>query len=560
MNRMQEMGSYKTGAMNNSFRLTGEILACACMLGGIPAHANKTSNNMSTQDSAAIHLPSQGRGDSRVEYLGQSMDQLIYDFMQEEKIPGMTLAIVQAPYIPRVVGYGVSNAETGLLASTNTLWPAAEISQGYAAIAAFQLVEKGKMDIHDKISRYVAGLPEAWQNVSVLQLLQHSSGIPDYRKSPQFDMSRDYDPGELLSLVRLNGLEFPSGTDVRQSATNFLLLSMVIDAVAGMPYEEFVRENQFQPLGLQHTVFGKDLGAIQQDNVRGHDNEHTLFKSRVGYVNPAETAAGYAVKDGAVKSVPPPARSSLRGFSDIWSTPQEISFWDICLAGSILVKDEKHRDMIYKPIRLDNGKIVPAMAGWQFPHHKGLMDIKGGVPGFSSYICRFTAPSELVCVTLTANKEGVDLTNLARRIAGALDPKLGSGQLDDNSLYLYESVFGVDETMERIEKILEEKSIPVFARIDHGKNAREAGLEMPPSKVVIFGSPKVGTNLMLGNPGIATELPLRIAVWEDKEGSTWISFPHMEKIAREYGVENLPPVAPIRQLLRNIASKAANVY
>ncbi|QWP02086.1 DUF302 domain-containing protein [Akkermansia massiliensis] len=224
------------------------------------------------------------------------------------------------------------------------------------------------------------------------------------------------------------------------------------------------------------------------------------------------------------------------------------------------MKDEKHRDMIYKPIRLDNGKIVPAMAGWQFPHHKGLMDIKGGVPGFSSYICRFTDPSELVCVTLTANKEGVDLTNLARRIAGALDPKLGSGHLDDDSLYLYESVFGVDETMERIEKILAEKSIPVFARIDHGKNAREAGLEMPPSKVVIFGSPKVGTNLMLENPGIATELPLRIAVWEDKEGSTWISFPHMEKIARAYGVENLPPVAPIRQLLRNIASRAANVY
>lgn len=145
-------------------------------------------------------------------------------------------------------------------------------------------------------------------------------------------------------------------------------------------------------------------------------------------------------------------------------------------------------------------------------------------------------------------------------IAGALDPKLGSGHLDDDSLYLYESVFGVDETMERIEKILAEKSIPVFARIDHGKNAREAGLEMPPSKVVIFGSPKVGTNLMLENPGIATELPLRIAVWEDKEGSTWISFPHMEKIARAYGVENLPPVAPIRQLLRNIVSRAANVY
>ena len=74
------------------------------MLGGLPAHANNIPTKMSAQESATIQLPAQGRGNSRVEYLGQSMDQLIYDFMQEEKIPGMTLAIVQAPYIPRVAG------------------------------------------------------------------------------------------------------------------------------------------------------------------------------------------------------------------------------------------------------------------------------------------------------------------------------------------------------------------------------------------------------------------------------------------------------------------------
>lgn len=546
--------------MMNISNLGGALLGGACMILGHPALANKISTKMSTHHSTAIHLPSQGRGAARAAYLGRTIDQMVDGFMQEEKIPGMTLAIVQAPYIPRVTGYGLSRAETGLLASSNTLWPAAEISQGYAAIAAFQLVEQGAMEIGDKVFRFVKDLPEAWKNVTILQLLQHSSGIPDYRNSPQYDASRDYDPAELLSLVRLSEQEFAPGTDVRRSATNFLLLSMVIDAVAGMPYEEFVRQRQFLPLGLSHTMFGKDLGSVQQDNVGEHGNRHTLFKSRPEYVNSAETASGYAVRDGDIVSVPAPARSSLRGFADIWSTPEEISFWDICLAGSILVKDEKHRDMIYKPARLDNGKVVPAMAGWQFPHHKGLMDIKGGIRGFSSYICRFTDPSELVCVTLTANREGVDLTNLARRIAGALDPKLGSAHLDDDSLYLYESVFGVDETMERMEKILASRSIPVFARIDHGKNAQEAGLSMPPSKVVIFGSPKVGTHLMLGNPGIATELPLRIAVWEDKNGSTWISFPHMEKMAAAYGMEGLPAVAAIRNLLRSIASQAANVY
>lgn len=266
--------------MNNTSSFGWGLLACVCMAMGYPALANNNPANMSQDDSIAVQLPSRGRGNSRVAYLDRSIDQLIYDFMEEEKIPGMTLAIVQAPYIPRIVGYGVSNAETGLLASTNTLWPAAEISQGYAAIAAFQLVEQGGMEITDKVSRFVKDMPEAWKNVTILQLLQHSSGIPDYRKSSQYDAARDYDPAELLSLVRLADLEFPSGTDVRQSATNFLLLSMVVDAVAGMPYEEFVRQRQFLPLGLNHTMFGKDLGAVEQDNVREHGNRHTLFKSR----------------------------------------------------------------------------------------------------------------------------------------------------------------------------------------------------------------------------------------------------------------------------------------
>lgn len=129
---------------------------------------------------------------------------------------------------------------------------------------------------------------------------------------------------------------------MRQSATNFLLLSMVIDAVAGMPYEEFVRENQFQPLGLQHTMFGKDLGAVQRTTCANTATGIPCSNPVWNMWTRRKRRAGYAVKDGAVKSVPPPARSSLRGFSDIWSTPQEISFWDICLAGSILVKDEKH--------------------------------------------------------------------------------------------------------------------------------------------------------------------------------------------------------------------------
>ena len=79
------------------------------------------------------------RGDADVSYLGQSVDEMIWDFMREERIPGLTLAIVQAPYIPRVVGYGFSDKRQKRLASPETMWPVGPISQAFAAVAVMQL-------------------------------------------------------------------------------------------------------------------------------------------------------------------------------------------------------------------------------------------------------------------------------------------------------------------------------------------------------------------------------------------------------------------------------------
>ena len=89
------------------------------------------------------------------------MDQMIWAFMEEQRIPGLTLAIVQAPYIPRVVGYGLSDAGQRRLASPNTMWPVGPISQAFAAVAVMQLVEDGLLDLDAPAGRYIPELPEA---------------------------------------------------------------------------------------------------------------------------------------------------------------------------------------------------------------------------------------------------------------------------------------------------------------------------------------------------------------------------------------------------------------
>lgn len=504
-------------------------------------------------------LPQEGRGNVHTAYLGKSIDQMIYEFMEEQGIPGMTLAIVQAPYIPRVVGYGVTDLENADLASVKTLWPVGPISQGYAAVAAMQLYEKGKLDINAPVSKYIKNIPAPWKDITVFQLMQHSTGIADYRDQEGFDASAAYTPAQLIATVESIPLSFQPGTDVKQSATNFLLLTSVIETTGKMPYKDFVKKNQIDLLGLTETWFGEDLPQVKQEQV-DPGNVHQLFKHDKNYINAAETTTGYKDQDGKLVKVAPINGAAMKGFSDIWASAENVSHWDIALAGSVLIAKPENRALIYAPTKLANGKVVPAMAGWEFYNHKGLMDIKGNAPGHSAFLSRFTDANELVCVTLLANKEGVDLTNLGRRIAAAFDSsKMGTGS-DDNLMYTFESQFSVPETMARLEQNIRAAGIPVFAKFDHGKNAEEVGLQLSPNQVIVFGSPKVGTKLMQDNPSISVELPLRMSVWEDKNGSVWVTFPLMSRMAANYGLQDSPIIGKMQSLLEGLAIKSASVY
>lgn len=118
------------------------------------------------------------------------------------------------------------------------------------------------------------------------------------------------------------------------------------------------------------------------------------------------------------------------------------------------------------------------------------------------------------------------------------------------------SPFSVDETMRRIEEIIKSQGGSVFAVFDHGRNASEVGMKLPPNKVIVFGSPKVGTLLMQQDPSISLELPLRISVWEDADGKVWIGSPNLETIASEYGMENSGVIEKMQEAVTNIVSKS----
>jgi len=93
-----------------------------------------------------------------------------------------------------------------------------------------------------------------------------------------------------------------------------------------------------------------------------------------------------------------------------------------------------------------------------------------------------------------------------------------------NGLVRVRSQHDVDATVAKIEAMLAAKGVTVFALVDHSGEAAKVGLSMRPTKLVIFGSPKAGTPLMVAAPSVAIDLPLKLLVWEDGQGEVWIGY------------------------------------
>jgi uncharacterized protein (DUF302 family) len=120
---------------------------------------------------------------------------------------------------------------------------------------------------------------------------------------------------------------------------------------------------------------------------------------------------------------------------------------------------------------------------------------------------------------------------------------------DDRGLIRIASPYSVPDTLKRLQVLLESKGLKIFAIIDHSGEAAKVGLEMHPTQVLLFGSPKAGTPVMLAAPSVAIDLPLKALVAEDDHGKVWITYNDPDHLAKRHGI---PP-----DLVKNLAGAGA---
>ena len=113
----------------------------------------------------------------------------------------------------------------------------------------------------------------------------------------------------------------------------------------------------------------------------------------------------------------------------------------------------------------------------------------------------------------------------------------------------------VDEIVEKLKQILQRKGVTLFATVDHSGEAAKVGMKMPPTKLLIFGSPKAGTPLMLATPSVAIDFPLKILIWEDTQGKVWVSYNSPSYLQERHGI----PAELMQNItvIETLAAKAA---
>jgi len=113
---------------------------------------------------------------------------------------------------------------------------------------------------------------------------------------------------------------------------------------------------------------------------------------------------------------------------------------------------------------------------------------------------------------------------------------------DDNGLISKKSKYSVDETLDRLEKVLKEKGISVALRWNHSEKGKKVGIPLRPTSLLIFGNPKLGTNFFTSKQTSGIDLPLKALAWQDEKGQVWLTYNDPSYIAKRHGITDRPEI------------------
>lgn len=345
---------------------------------------------------------------SKAQNTGDNVLKFLEGEMKEQGIPGIQVAVIQDNKVVLLENLGTSNVSFSIKTSDSTLFSINSIAKIFAATAVMQLMEAGHINIDDPISNHLEGLPDNWGTVTVKQLLSHTSGLPDIEDSDSDGLIGGKGQDSAWVKVRQMPLRFKAGDEFNYNATNYLLIQMLIEKYGECSFEEFVEKNQLRVAGMPRTIFGNSYDVVENKSPTYSFYRFDMNK-------------GDYVKGNKLLEVYEEFPSMLRADAGAFSSAKELAKWIMALEKGKLLKDERSLDLMWEPVRLNNGAygqfggfLNAYGLGWPVAKresHPAVVVIGGGRAALGIY------PKDGLAIVILTNLSGVYVHELVDHIS-----------------------------------------------------------------------------------------------------------------------------------------------
>jgi CubicO group peptidase (beta-lactamase class C family) len=280
--------------------------------------------------------------------------------------------------------FGMADVEHDVPNTPQTKFRIGSLTKQFTAAAVLLLQERGLLDVHDPIGKYIEDAPESWAGITIHHLLRHTSGVPNFTDFPDYldTWTLPSRPDKTILRLRDKPLDFAPGTKFAYSNSGYIMLALIIENASGMSYGEFLRQNVFDPIGMKDS---------------GHDDSAAILKHR---------ASGYIWGENGLEHAPYCDMDLPTGGGDIYSTVDDMNKWDRALYTNSLLSDQSREAMFTK------GEAGYAY-GWGIGDLFGSVHCHaGGINGFAAQIIRY--PERDIFVIILCNQENSPVVQIGR--------------------------------------------------------------------------------------------------------------------------------------------------
>jgi CubicO group peptidase (beta-lactamase class C family) len=231
------------------------------------------------------------------------MDQIVQPFVTNHTFMGTVLA-ARGNEVLFSKGYGSADLEWDVPNAPNTKFRLGSVTKQFTAASIMMLEERGKLSVNDPVKKYLPDAPAAWDKITIMHLLTHTSGIPNFTSFPDYPKLEPFSTttAQLVARFRDKPLDFQPGEKWSYSNSGYVLLTYLLEKISGTTYEAFVQENIFKPLGM------KDSGVDSNSAVLPHRASGYIFNKdhfeNAGFINmtvPQGAGALYSTTEDLLK-------------------------------------------------------------------------------------------------------------------------------------------------------------------------------------------------------------------------------------------------------------------